>query len=121
MENENKLKKGTFEKISENLYKINGNEVPFTNEGDMDLIPIVRDIVEQGKDVVLENYNSGKSSYSITGENRPITKLITEITEFLDSLPIHRKTQKNGTCYYQIENTELAFEEELIPLVEYIQ
>lgn len=30
MENENKLKKGTFEKISENLYKINGNEVPFT-------------------------------------------------------------------------------------------
>ena len=118
MENENKLKKGTFEKISENLYKINGNEVPFTNEGDMDLIPIVRDIVEQGKDVVLENYNSGKSSYSITGENRPITKLITEITEFLDSLPIHRKTQKNGTCYYQIENTELAFEEELIPLVE---
>ena len=49
----------------------------------MDLIPIVRDIVEQGKDVVLENYNSGKSSYSITGENRPITKLITEITEFL--------------------------------------
>ena len=55
MENENKLKKGTFEKISENLYKINGNEVPFTNEGDMDLIPIVRDIVEQGKDVVLEN------------------------------------------------------------------
>lgn len=84
----------------------------------MDLIPIVRDIVEQGKDVVLENYNSGKSSYSITGENRPITKLITEITEFLDSLPIHRKTQKNGTCYYQIENTELAFEEELIPLVE---
>ena len=118
MENENKLKKGTFEKISENLYKINGNEVPFTNEGDMDLIPIVRDIVEQGKDVVLENYNSGKSSYSITGENRPITKLITEITEFLDSLPIHRKTQKNGTCYYEIENTELAFEEELIPLVE---
>ena len=118
MENENKFKKGTFEKISENLYKINGNEVPFTNEGDMDLIPIVRDIVEQGKDVVLENYNSGKSSYSITGENRPITKLITEITEFLDSLPIHRKTQKNGTCYYQIENTELAFEEELIPLVE---
>lgn len=118
MENENKLKKGTFEKISENLYKINGNEVPFTNEGDMDLIPIVRDIVEQGKDVVLENYNSGKSSYSITSENRPITKLITEITEFLDSLPIHRKTQKNGTCYYEIENTELAFEEELIPLVE---
>ena len=53
MENENKLKKGTFEKISENLYKINGNEVPFTNEGDMDLIPIVRDIVEQGKDVVV--------------------------------------------------------------------
>ena len=33
-------------------------------------------------------------------------------------MPIHRKTQKNGTCYYEIENTELAFEEELIPLVE---
>ena len=118
MENENKLKKGTFEKISENLYKINGNEVPFTNEGDMDLIPIVRDIVEQGKDVVLENYNSGKSSYSITGENGPIAEIVTKITNFLDLLPIHRKTQKNGTCYYEIENTELAFEEELIPLVE---
>ena len=89
MENENKLKKGTFEKISENLYKINGNEVPFTNEGDMDLIPIVRDIVEQGKDVVLENYNSGKSSYSITGENRPITKLITEITELKQVQKVH--------------------------------
>lgn len=112
MENENKFKKGTFEKISENLYKINGNEVPFTNKGDMDLIPIVRDIVEQGKDVVLENYNLGKSSYSITGENGPIAEIVTKINNFLDLLPIHRKTQKNGTCYYEIENTELAFEED---------
>ena len=106
MENENKLKKGTFEKISENLYKINGNEVPFTNEGDMDLIPIVRDIVEQGKDVVLENYNSGKSSYSIDGENVPIAEIVTEITDFLDSLPIHQKTIKKKYCYYKLLGSE---------------
>lgn len=118
MENENKLKKGTFEKISENLYKINGNEVPFTNEGDMDLIPIVRDIVEQGKDVVLENYNSGKSSYSIDGENVPIAEIVTEITDFLDSLPIHQKTIKKKYCYYKLGDKELSVEKELIPLVE---
>lgn len=62
----------------------------------MDLIPIVRDIVEQGKDVVLENYNSGKSSYSIDGENVPIAEIVTEITDFLDSLPIHQKTIKKN-------------------------
>lgn len=118
MENENKLKKGTFEKISENLYKINGCEIPYINENIEKFAPLIRDVVEQGKDVVLENCNSGKSSYSITGEDRPTTELITEIIKLMDLLPIRRKILKNKFCYYKIGDKELAVENELIPFVE---
>lgn len=120
MENENKLKKGTFEKISENLYKINGCEIPYINENIEKFASLIRDVVEQGKDVVLENCNSGKSSYSITGEDRPTTELITEIIKLMDLLPIRRKILKNKFCYYKIgdKDKELAVENELIPLVE---
>lgn len=96
MVNENNLQKGTFEKIDEDLYKINGNEVPFIDENSKKLIPLIRDVVEQGKDVVLENYNSGKSSYSIDGENVPIAEVVTAITNLLDLFPIHQKTIKKN-------------------------
>lgn len=118
MKNTNKLKKGTFEKIDEDNYKINGNEVACIDENFKKLIPLIRDVVEQGKDVVLENYNSGKSSYSIDGENVPIAEIVTEITDFLDSLPIHQKTIKKKYCYYKLGDKELSVEKELIPLVE---
>ena len=118
MENENKFKKGTFEKIDEDLYKINGNEVPCIDENSQKLIPLIRDVVEQGENVVLENYNSGKSSYSITGEDRSIAEVVTEITNFLDLLPINQKTIKKKYCYYKLGDKELSVEKELIPLVE---
>lgn len=118
MENKNNLQKGTFEKIDEDLYKINGNEVPCIDENFKKLIPLIRDVVEQGKDVVLENCNSGKSSYSITGEDGPIAEIVTEITNFLDLFPIHQKTIKKKYCYYTLGDKELSVEKELIPLVE---
>lgn len=118
MENKNNLQKGTFEKIDEDLYKINGNEVPCIDENFKKLIPLIRDVVEQGKDVVLENCNSGKSSYSIDGEDGPIAEIVTEITNFLDLFPIHQKTIKQKYCYYTLGDKELSVEKELIPLVE---
>ena len=45
MENKNNLQKGTFEKIDEDLYKINGNEVPCIDENFKKLIPLIRDVV----------------------------------------------------------------------------
>ena len=56
MENENEFKKGTFEKIDETTYKINGNEIIFSDEGDMDLIPILRDIVVQKENITIEDH-----------------------------------------------------------------
>lgn len=118
MENENKFKKGIFEKINERLYKINGCEIPYINENIEKFVPLMRDVVEQGEDVVLENCNSGKSIYSIDGEDRPITEVITEIIKLMDLLPIRRKILKNKICYYEIGDKELSVEKELIPFVE---
>lgn len=118
MENENKFKKGVFEKINERLYKINGCEIPYINENIEKFVPLMRDVVEQGEDVVLENCNSGKSIYSIDGEDRPITEVITEIIKLMDLLPIRRKILKNKICYYEIGDKELSVEKELIPFVE---
>lgn len=118
MKNTNKLKKGTFEKINERLCKINGNEVPFTDEGNMDLIPIIKDIVERKENIAIENYNLSKLSYPIGGKEVPIAELITEITIFLDSLPIRQKVLKDETCYYEIGGKELSVEDELTLLVE---
>lgn len=118
MENENEFKKGTFEKIDETTYKINGNEIIFSDEGDMDLIPILRDIVVQKENITIEDYNLSKPSYILGKKEIPVVNLITEINNFLNSRRIRRKKLENGICYYETKNGKLSVEEELIPLVE---
>ncbi|MCE9240681.1 hypothetical protein [Bacteroides thetaiotaomicron] len=120
MENENEFKKGTFEKIDEKHYKINGHEISCLDEDDMELLPILRDILVQKENITIEDYNLSKPSYAIDGDNEvPVTELITEINKILDSLTIIRqKVLKNGICYYETKNRKLSVEEELIPLVE---
>ena len=119
MENENEFKKGTFEKIDETTYKIKGNEITFSDESNMDLIPIMHDIVVQKENITIEDYNLSKPSYAIVGDNEvPVTELITEINKMLDSLFIRQKVLKNGICYYETKNGKLSVEEALIPLVE---
>lgn len=119
MENENGFKKGTFEKIDEKHYKINGHEISCLDEDAMELLPILRDIVVQKENITIEDYNLSKPSYAIVGDNEvPVTELITEINKILDSLTIRQKVLKNGICYYETKNGKLSVEEELIPLVE---
>lgn len=118
MENENEFKKGTFEKIDETTYKINGNEIIFSDEGDMDLIPILRDIVVQKENITIEDYNLSKPSYILGKKEIPVVNLITEINNFLNSRRIRRKKLENGICSYETKNGKLSVEEELIPLVE---
>lgn len=117
MENENKFKKGTFEKIDEDNYKVNGNFIKFSEK---ELIPIVRDIVECREIVAIEKYNLSKTTYPIGEKDVPVSELITEIPIFLNSLLIRRKTLKNGICYYEIEDKVLSVEHELALLVENI-
>lgn len=118
MEKENKSIKGFFTKIDETTYKINGNDITFLDEGDMELIPIVRDIVVQEENIAIENYHLSRSSYTIEKKEVPVADLITEINNFLDSRRIRRKKLENGICYYETKNKKLSVEEELIPLVE---
>lgn len=118
MGNENKWEKGTFEKIDEHNYKINGNRITFLSEGDSDLIPIVRDIVEQKENVIIEEYNLSRSTYFINEKVIPVADLISEISNFLESLIIRRKNLENGICYYETKNRELSVEEELASIIE---
>ena len=117
MENENKFKKGTFEKIDEDNYKVNGNFIKFSEK---ELIPIVQDIVECREIVAIEKYNLSKTTYPIGEKDVPVSELITEIPIFLNSLLIRRKTLKNGICYYEFEDKVLSVEHELALLVENI-
>lgn len=118
MENENEFKKGTFEKIDEKHYKINGHEISCLDEDAMELLPILRDIVVLEKDIAIEDYNLSRSSYILDKKEIPVVNLITEINNFLNSRRIRRKKLENGICYYETKNGKLSVEEELIPLVE---
>lgn len=117
MEKENKSIKGIFEKIDEITYKINGNRAYFEDEL-VELIPIVRDIVVQEGDIVIEDYNLSRSSYILDEKEIPVANLITEINKWLGSCRIRRKKLENGICYYETNNKKFSVEEELTPLVE---
>lgn len=118
MGNENKWEKGTFEKIDECIYKINGNYVTISREVESDLIPIIRDIVDKKEKIIIEKYNLSRSTYFINEKVIPVADLISEINIFLDSLLIQRKNLENGICYYKTKNRELSVEEEIVPFVE---
>lgn len=118
MENENKSIKGTCEKIDETTYRINGNDIDFLDEGDVELIPIIRDIVVEKENIAIEDYNLSRSSYVLDEKEIPAANLIAEINKWLGSHYIRRKKLENGICYYETKYRKLSVEEELIPLVE---
>lgn len=118
MENENKSIKGTCEKIDETTYRINGNDIDFLDEGDVELIPIIRDIVVEKEKIAIEDYNLSRPSYILDKKEIPVANLIAEINNFLYLRDIRRKKLENEICYYETKSGKLSVEEELIPLVE---